>query len=164
MTAAEAQAENGVADEIDRLEQTLGVIFESYRQRLKQRAADIHPTLQPSGYRTLATLVWLGPSGATRIAETLGYDKSVLSRHLHQLETLGLVTREHAPDDRRAVIISATASAIQRVRSLSDNDRDEFHARLTAWGRRDLEELIRLLTKLGEPADAQSTVRGAAGG
>ncbi|KQQ28500.1 MULTISPECIES: MarR family winged helix-turn-helix transcriptional regulator [unclassified Frondihabitans] len=136
--------------EADRLEQQFGLLFDAYRQRLRQRATEIDPSLQPSGYRTIVTLINLGPTGATHLADALGFDKSVLSRQLHQLELLELVTREQDPADRRAVIIHATPVAVARVEALKTLERDEFRDRLSQWEASELSDLIRLLAKLNE--------------
>jgi DNA-binding MarR family transcriptional regulator len=140
-------ARTGAIDgnDIDRLEQQFGRLFDAYRQRLRERSADVDPSLQPSGYRTLLTVVKLGPVGAAQLAEALGFDKSVLSRQLHQLEKLGLVTRAQDPADRRAVIVAATPVGLARVEALGTVDRDEFRSRIAGWDRHDLNELVRLL-------------------
>lgn len=142
--------EGGVSADIDRLERQFGALFDAYRQRLRQRSSDLDPGVQPSGYRTVFTLVVEGPMGASPLADTLGFDKSVLSRQLHQLEALGLVSRAQDPADRRAVIISATPAAVTRVQAIRSIDRDEFRSKLAAWDSSDLSDLVRLLAKLGE--------------
>ena len=81
-------------------------------------------------------------------AETLGFDKSVLSRQLHQLEELGLVTREQDPRDRRAVILRPTPVAVAKVEALAQGDRDDFRAQMLDWEPGELDELVRLLAKL----------------
>ena len=133
---------------LDALERQFGVMFEAFRQRQREQALMIDPALQPTGLRTVAALVDGGPTGAGPLADLLGYDKSVLSRQLHQLEELGLVTREQDPSDRRAVIISATPEAVARILAIRGDDRDAFRARLSTWPRADLDDLTRLLTAL----------------
>ena len=86
--------------------------------------------------------------GAGELAESLGFDKSVLSRQLRQLETLGLVSRGQDPDDRRAVVISPTEDAVARMERIRSDARDEFRANLTEWSTHDLDELARLLANL----------------
>lgn len=139
---------DGIATRIDTLERQFAALYNAYRQQMRQRSDDIDPALQPSGYRTLVELVVGGPTGARDLAEALGFDKSVLSRQLHQLEELGLVTREQDPSDRRAVIISATPEAVARILAIRGHDRDAFRARLSTWPRADLDDLTRLLTAL----------------
>lgn len=135
-------------DGIDNIEAQFSMLYESYRIRVKRRAAAIDPALQPAGYRTLLTLVDRGPIGASALAERLGFDKSVISRQLRQLEELGLVTRDRDADDGRAIVVRATPSAVSRVEALNRSNRDEFRTRLSAWSEADLGELGRLLAKL----------------
>ncbi|TQL56114.1 MarR family winged helix-turn-helix transcriptional regulator [Subtercola boreus] len=138
----------GVAGRVDRLEQQFATLFDSYRQRLRQQATAIDPALQPSGYRTVLALIANGPSKAGPLADALGFDKSVLSRQLHQLEGLGLVSRAQDVDDGRAVILSATPYAMSQIQSIRGSRRDEFRTRLSRWDETDLDTLSRLLGNL----------------
>ena len=138
----------GVEARLEALERQFALLFSLYRTRLRQQAADVDPALQPSGFRTLQELVNGGPVGAGELAESLGFDKSVLSRQLRQLETLGLVSRGQDPDDRRAVVISPTEDAVARMERIRSDARDEFRANLTEWSTHDLDELARLLANL----------------
>jgi DNA-binding MarR family transcriptional regulator len=135
-------------DDIGLLERQLMALIDSYRQKYRERAAEFDEALQPAGYRTLMELVFLGPTSPTHLADTLGFDKSVLSRQLNQLEELGHVNRSQNPDDRRAVIISATPAAVTRIQALSEGHRDAFRARLATWNPEDVKELSRLLNEL----------------
>lgn len=138
----------GVESRIGALERQFATLFSAYRTRLRQRASEVDPALQPSGFRTLQELVSGGPTGAKTLAEALGFDKSVLSRQLHQLESLGLVSRSQDPTDRRAIIISPTEQAVVRMDRINGGARDEFRSNLVAWSLHDLDDLARLLTKL----------------
>jgi DNA-binding MarR family transcriptional regulator len=135
-------------DRLDQLEQQFATLFDAYRQRIRQQAALIDPALQPSGYRTLLALITNGPSKAGTLAETLGCDKSVLSRQIHQLQDLGLVLRAPDEDDGRAVILSATSHAISQIELVRASRRDEFRTRLAQWCETDLATLNRLLGEL----------------
>jgi DNA-binding MarR family transcriptional regulator len=138
----------GLESRIDDLERQFAGLFSAYRTRLRQQAAEVDPALQPSGFRTLQELVGGGPTGAGALAESLGFDKSVLSRLVHQLESLGLVSRGQDPADRRAVIISPTERAVARMEQIRNGARDEFRSNLAAWPVHDLDELGRLLMNL----------------
>jgi DNA-binding MarR family transcriptional regulator len=136
------------AADVDRLEEEFVILFEAYRLRARDYAARIDPRLQPSGFRTLSVLIHQGSCGAKSLADTLGYDKSVLSRQLHQLEELGLVERAHDPNDGRAVVLTATPAAVAKVEALRATERGDFRMRLMAWDPTDLRELVRLLGAL----------------
>ncbi|MBT2504130.1 MarR family winged helix-turn-helix transcriptional regulator [Curtobacterium sp. ISL-83] len=146
--AAMVAPERTASPKVDRIEQQFAAFFDGYRQRLRQQAAQLDPALQPSGYRTLFELVIGGPVGAGALAERLGFDKSVLSRQLHQLDDLGFVSREPDPSDRRAVVISATPDAVVRINQMRTDARDAFRGELSGWPEQDLDDLSRLLAKL----------------
>ena len=56
----------------------------------------------------LEALVWHGPQSVNALAEYLLLDGSTVSRVVDALAKKGLVKREVNPEDRRAVILSAT--------------------------------------------------------
>lgn len=143
-----ATATGVTSADVDRLEEEFVILFEAYRLRAKDFAARIDPVLQPAGFRTLSVLIHQGSCGAKNLADVLGYDKSVLSRQLHQLEELGLVERAHDPNDGRAVVLTATPAAVERVEELRATERGDFRSRLMKWDGDELSELVRLLGKL----------------
>lgn len=148
MTAEPGATPAEIERKLDLLENQFGALFDTIRQRLRTRSTAIDPTLQPAGYRALMALAQLGPTSPTVIAEALGFDKSVLSRQLHQLGELGLVTREPDAKDGRAVVITLTPTALARIEAANAEDRDLFRSRLGTWDAEDLDTLIRLLAKL----------------
>ncbi|PZE62283.1 MarR family transcriptional regulator [Curtobacterium sp. MCPF17_047] len=147
-TAGDDGFPDGLEARVGVLERQFAALFSAYRTRLRQQATDVDPALQPSGFRTLQELVDRGPVGAGELAESLGFDKSVLSRQLRQLESLGLVSRGQDPADRRAVVISPTDDAVARMERIRTGARDEFRTNLAEWPTRDLDELARLLANL----------------
>ena len=137
-----AGADSAIVD----VERQFMALSASFRQTMREQAAQM--ALQPAGYRVLVEIVTTGSSGASELAETLGFDKGALSRQLSVLESIGLVTRERDPMDGRAVVIRATPDAVARVRQIRNDARDAFHERLATWPPHDLEELVRLLGNL----------------
>ena len=128
------------------IERQFMAILARSRQGLREQAAQMD--LQPAGYRVLVELVVVGSSGAGELAEALGIDKGALSRQFSHLELLGLITRERDVDDRRAVVIRPTPTAINRIQRIRDDARSAFRERLGSWPHHDLEELARLLSAL----------------
>lgn len=96
----------------------------------------------------LAHIDRLAPVRATDLAEHVGLDLSTVSRHLHGLESAGLVRRSPDPDDRRAALLELSGTG----RDLLERNvraRTELLTRATAaWPRRDTTELSRLLHRL----------------
>jgi DNA-binding MarR family transcriptional regulator len=137
-----------VSEQVDRIELQIMMLVDATRARRRQQAAELDPALQPTGFRTLLALVMSGPAGAGALADRLGYDKSVLSRQLHQLELLGLVSRDSDPADRRGIVVSATPEAVARVHAMQNDARDAFRRDLSEWSAQDLRDLSRLLGRL----------------
>ena len=84
----------------------------------KDAAAKIDPELKPLGYRILSTVVRLGESNASVLADLLETDKSVLSRQVRMLEDAGLVMSRPDAKDGRARILSPTPAAAERVNAV----------------------------------------------
>ena len=136
--ATRAEAEGRWADDVVVGLTTLMV-------QLKRRAGD--PETSARDF-LLAHIDRLAPVRATDLAEHVGLDLSTVSRHLHGLETAGLVRRSPDPDDRRAALLELSGTG----RDLLERNvlaRTELLARATAdWPRRDTSELSRLLHRL----------------
>jgi DNA-binding MarR family transcriptional regulator len=144
----QAAAPDLLDQQLDRLEQQFGHLFGRFRQHVRNYAAEIDPALQPAGYRTLTTLAMLGPTNQSVLAAALGFDKSVMSRQLHQLEELGLVVRQVDTEDRRASVVDVTEAAHAHLREGRLTARSAFRRGLAGWDPNDLDELTRLLAKL----------------
>ena len=84
------------------IERELTVLLHRARRTTAKNAQHVHPELQPASYAVLLHVVDHGPTRASDIVEHLALDKGAVSRHLAQLEQLGLVERTSDPDDRRA--------------------------------------------------------------
>jgi DNA-binding MarR family transcriptional regulator len=135
-------------DEIAAVEEQLRSLFVRVRAVWKEAAAAVHPDLQPVGYKILSAVVRRGPMHAGAIAEALEIDKSVVSRQVRHLESLGLATSQPDPDDGRARIIEPTPVAIERVGQRSSRMQQQLYAQLRTWPAADVGELARLLARL----------------
>ena len=121
------------------------------RRALTERAALVHPYLQPSSY------VMLGPPhrggtaplgrhrGEVRPGQGCG-----VSRQVQHLVELGLVERTPDPADGRATILTATDEAKERVDAVRRRRIVELDARLAEWSSEDLEELVRRFARYNE--------------
>ncbi|MCB5909514.1 MarR family winged helix-turn-helix transcriptional regulator [Streptomyces pinistramenti] len=100
------------------------------------------------GFRVLFA-VWLaGPVEAKKVAELSGMSRAAVSALVGTLERDGLVTKERAPHDGRAVHLGLTAAGMQAITSAfrSHNERErEWAGSLSAD---EQETLISLLGKL----------------
>ena len=78
----------------------------------------------------------------------LATDKSAVSRLIHQLETLGLVTRTPDPEDGRASLVVATAEGERRMESTRASDQAMLYQQLSSWDEAEVRRLAELLAKL----------------
>jgi DNA-binding MarR family transcriptional regulator len=152
--AAESEApvdrdESHAADgAIAAIEQQFAVMFTRVKSNMRDRAARVHPDLQPLSYNILRQLVRGGPARPGSIAEELNIDKSIMSRQIRLLEERGFLTREPDADDRRAALLHATPDAVERVQAVNAVDRVMLYDNLRDWDETDLLKLGELLGKL----------------
>jgi len=60
----------------------------------------------------LSVLVFAGPRSVTRLAAIEQVTPPAITKLVTALEAEGLVTRERSPDDRRMVLVAATAAGV----------------------------------------------------
>ena len=99
-----------------------------------------------------------GPIAMRDLVTELATDPPYLTLVVDDLEARGLVVRSPHPDDRRAKVVSATASgraAARRAEAILARP----PATLTALDPDDLADLHRILTKLNVPNAAPDDVR-----
>ncbi|WP_144874490.1 MarR family winged helix-turn-helix transcriptional regulator [Microbacterium sp. 1.5R] len=136
-------------DAVHRVEHELGRLFARIRVSWREAAITVHPDLQPLGYQVLTSIASGRATSAGAIIERLQTDKSAVSRHVRQLEALGLVESVPDPDDRRARVLVATPLAQERVALARSRYEARLGERLRAWSDRDLDLVISLLRDLG---------------
>lgn len=148
----ESAADPATVDQaIARVEDQLSVVFGRARTVWKEAAQQIHPELNPAGYKLLATVVRLGSTNAHVLTELFDMDKSVVSRQVRMLEEVGLV--ESRPDERdgRVRVLVPTAEAIERVTAVRARNQSRLHAVLRE---RSVDELVLFAEMLGGLAEA----------
>lgn len=111
MVTAGAAALSEVDEALAEFQGQLNLIFARARTLWKESAAQLHPELQPSGYKLLTFVARAGSTNAHQLAECFEMDKSVVSRQVRTLEDLGLL--ESRPDDHdgRLRVLTATLAA-----------------------------------------------------
>jgi DNA-binding MarR family transcriptional regulator len=97
----------------------------------------------------------LGPIGVVDLADRVGRDYTTVSRQVAKLESLGLVSREPHPDDRRVRESVITAEG----RVLTDK-LDAARLRLARqvfdqWEGQDFDDLVRLMRRLADAMEAR---------
>ncbi|WP_227529414.1 MarR family winged helix-turn-helix transcriptional regulator [Microbacterium tenebrionis] len=134
---------------VTRVEQGLGRLFARIRVSWRDAAAIVHPDLQPLGYQVLVSIATGKATSAGAIIERLQTDKSAVSRHVRQLEELGLVESLPDPEDRRARVLVATDLAQERIAIARAGYEGRIKDRLHAWSADDLDRFVELLDSLG---------------
>jgi len=146
--ASPTPADEALDRAVTRVEHELGSLFARIRIGWREAAATVHPELQPLGYQVLVSIATGKATTAGEIIERLQTDKSAVSRHVRQLESLGLVESVRDPDDRRARVLVATDLARERVATARAAYEGRLAARLRSWSADDLEHFADLLDAL----------------
>ena len=134
-------------DDLRRVETQLGALLRRTRAFIAESAATVHPELGGTGYAVLARLVTAGPTRASELVVQFDTDKATISRQTAHLESLGLVSREPDPADRRAQIISVTAEGRRRVQAARRHNQQRLRHGLQEWEPDQVRQLGRLLEK-----------------
>jgi DNA-binding MarR family transcriptional regulator len=93
-----------------------------------------------------------GPIGVVELGERAGRDYTTVSRQVAKLETLGLVKRRAAQNDRRVSEAVITKKG-QKIIKAIDKARDRVLTKmLTDWKSHDIETLACLLRRLADSA------------
>lgn len=150
MTGMTAEPDTDALRAIAEVEQQFGRLFHRVRANWKRYAAQLHPDLQPLGYKVVSTLVSRGPAHAGALAEELHTDKSVLSRQVRILEELGLIESRVDERDARARLLAATPVAIERVNAIRRENQAELRERLGTWEPQEIEKFAELLGRLSD--------------
>lgn len=152
-SAAQPDTQPGSVDidqAVSRVEHELGRLFARIRVSWREAATTVHPDLQPLGYQVLTSIATGKATSAGAIIERLQTDKSAVSRHVRQLEQLGLVESVPDPDDRRARVLVATDLAQERVALARSRYEARLAERLSRWSAEDLDRFSELLAAFGD--------------
>lgn len=104
--------------------------------------------LDRTAYTVLARIEEMPDTRLTALASVMEIDLSTASRQVRALEERGYLTRIDDPEDQRAAWLELTdpgRDALAHARALR---LQRIAARLLAWERRDVTDLVRLLEKL----------------
>ncbi|PWC04718.1 MarR family winged helix-turn-helix transcriptional regulator [Mycetocola zhujimingii] len=135
------------------VEVNMGALSRKLQLVLKNAAAAIDPTLPLAGFQLLRLIQRCGSVQASVAAERLVVDRSVVSRHIRQLEELGLVETRTDPSDGRARFLVLTEEGTRRLRSVNPSGRSVMYPLLTDWEVDELESFAAQLERLTEAID-----------
>lgn len=111
----------------------LRVLGRRFRALISERAAEVHPQLQPASYYILAFLIESGPTRGSALAEQFDIDKGAISRQVQHLVDLGLAERAADPEDGRAQLVSATAEAHRLQEAAGEMQARRWRRQLEGW-------------------------------
>ena len=134
---------------VDSLLSTVMSIGRLMRQR---RAGD---QLEPATYWVLKNLA-AGSSRITALAASTQLDTSTVSRHVTQLEQIGLVERSQDPDDGRAQRVELTEEGRAQLADSTARRREVLTQSLDGWDATDLADLERLLGRFVSSVESRT--------
>ena len=143
------EASDGIDEAIADVEGELNMLFSRIRTVWKESAQQVHPDLQPAGYKLLSAITRLGTTNAHVLAETFEMDKSVVSRQIRMLEDLGLVETRIDERDGRVRVLVATPKAFELVQGVRDRNQQRLRDVLVGRPEAELRSFADLLRSIG---------------
>lgn len=128
-------------------------LFITARTNFARNAESVHPELRGLGMMMLQMILKKGPITATCIGSLLNMDKATVSRQLSQLRGLGLVDATPSPEDRRSLLLTASASAREILDEVHLRNASDYRTRFEDWNDEDLAQLLVLLRRFNASAD-----------
>ncbi len=93
------------------------------------------------------------------LAPRLHADVSTVSRYATTLTKAGLVEKTHAPDDRRAQILTLTASGREAIAALCEQRAATFAHLLRGWTSADVDAFEAFLNQFADDVEAELDAR-----
>ncbi|MFD4636054.1 MarR family winged helix-turn-helix transcriptional regulator [Lentzea sp. NPDC058436] len=113
---------------------TLGtLLLRANRMHLYDALLDGHSGVDRWTYPVLSGLARLGPSSASELADQIGLDRTVTTRHATRLQEAGLLTRRPSTSDLRATVLELTPEGERRVEMLRSRLHDLILAAVPDW-------------------------------
>jgi DNA-binding MarR family transcriptional regulator len=110
------------------------VLQRSSRARLYSRLTEgLDGALDEATYPVISGLARSGPQSAAHLAQDIGIDRSVVSRHATRLTRAGLIERLPDPADRRAALLSLTGPGRRAVQQMRQRLADALDDYLDTW-------------------------------
>jgi DNA-binding MarR family transcriptional regulator len=127
---------------LDELDATTMILGRLMAARHGQFCDDM--LVSPAQLMVLLVLEHSGPTKAGDIAVPLGIKAPATSTLLDSLEKDGYVTRQHAPDDRRVILVSLTEAGTTVLAETKARRRQHMRALMRGLEAEDVKTLIRI--------------------
>ena len=118
--------------------------FFSAPQRVELLLQEADVTLDRALFPLLICLAMRGPLSVAGLSDQVGRDHTTISRQLSKLESLGLIARHSAADDKRVRTISLTPAGEGIAQAVTAARRRLLSQALIGWNETDLADLARL--------------------
>jgi DNA-binding MarR family transcriptional regulator len=141
------------SEALESVESEVRALTRRIKRVIAERAAEVHPELQPASFLILGWLAENGPARGTSLACEFNIDKGAISRQVQHLVDLGLVERSADPEDGRAVLVQTTAAARALLDSAQEERRRSWEDKLQAWSIDELESFARQLARFTHDLD-----------
>ncbi len=138
-------AEPERAQAVDRVEQELLLLLRRARSHFERLAGEVHPGLDAAAYGILRLIDTGAAATVTELASRLSVGKPTVSRQVIALESLGLLHREPAAADRRAMELRLTPEGLARLTATRNRSKAQLRSLLGEWSEDDVNELGELL-------------------
>lgn len=139
---------SAVDDAILDVEQQLSVLFNRSRAVWKEAAEQVHPELQPAGYKLFSTIVRLGETNAHALAQLFDMDKSAVSRQVRTLEEFGLVESRPDATDGRCRVLVPTAAGLEKALAVRESNKSRLRGALQTRSAEDLRLFAEVLAEI----------------
>lgn len=126
----------------------------SIGRRMRQPAGG--GIVEPGNFWLLKILHGEGSLRVTDLASLANLDTSTVSRHVAQLEKIGLIERTPDPDDGRAQRVGITDAGEDVLREALERRRELLSSGVTDWNEADIAQLGQLLTRFVETIEADT--------
>lgn len=129
------------------------------RSRIRQELGSRNAKLSPTDLWLVDRVSEFGPARMSELATWQSVDRSTMTAQVGKLEKLGLVQRAPDPQDRRAIVVSVTASG-QRLREESRAAAcAAFDSMLGDWTERERRQLSESLAHLVDSLEKHLSAR-----
>lgn len=151
--SAEGRTPDATYAAIDELNQQIATLVRRARRYGNDHARQLDPSLSSTSYQIVVFLLRNGPHRAQHLVEIFNLDKAAVSRHLQQLDDLGLIDRRSDPDDRRATLVEVSEAAKARITEIHQQRRHELQEVMSNWPLARVQELASLLADYNRTLD-----------
>ncbi|PTQ12410.1 MarR family transcriptional regulator [Sphingomonas oleivorans] len=133
---------------VRKLGDELNALISASRAVTAEAAENFQPPVSGAAFQILQWLHSFGPAQASRIADAVAMDRSVVSRLTKDLRKLGLIEAQPDPADGRSILYGLADTGRAKVAEAIDRKGSLFRTCIEQWRDAELEQLTRLLRRL----------------